>query len=235
MRRIPYKGSLQVDPKDKGVLNFGGVYLITANNKYFYVGSTNRFFVRFASHMSLIRRLSHDNSAIRNLSRKNANFLFQVVETVENQTKDRIESAEQHYLDMLFKDKLCINISGEAGSGRSNGKSVILNGQEYESIVAAAVSIGVSPSQLSQWLNGFASIPGTYRIRDLRFKDSETKTRSRKKHMKIPVVINGKRYGSIASAAKENGISHSFLCLALLGKKQIPERYGITSLGYAFE
>lgn len=106
--------------------NLGGVYKITnLSNGRIYIGSTVRFKQRAMSHRNDLLMNRHLNRFLQNDFNKcgSDNFLFEVVEVVPGDKKDR-SSREQHFLDQFYdKQKNCYNLVPRAIDSRGGSRN----------------------------------------------------------------------------------------------------------------
>jgi len=105
--------------------NEGGVYRILniVNGKVYYC-STYRFKKRFDGHFAQLEAGTHGNTYLLNEYRKYgaSNFIFEVVEAVENDAKKRL-AVEQTYLDKFYDNqKQCMNLRKQACDSRIGKK-----------------------------------------------------------------------------------------------------------------
>ena len=94
-------------------------------------------------------------------------------------------------------------------------KGLTYNGKHYESPVDLSMETGIKVDTLYKWLkNGFDIYGNPIRYDD----DDRELVFTRKKGSRIPVLINGKKYPSLASAAHELNTSSTLLGNILKGK-----------------
>lgn len=106
--------------------NEGGVYRILnmATGKFYY-GSTALFRKRFAAHKRTLEAGTHTNRYLLNEYKKHGpdNFIFEVVEVVENDTQKRL-IAEQQYLDKFYdSQRQCLNLRKDVMDTRTGKKN----------------------------------------------------------------------------------------------------------------
>jgi len=85
------------------------------NNRYFYIGSTVDFNIRYTSHIRDLRKQSHKNRKLQNITNKYGidNLIIEpVVFCIPDlNRKTLIRDIEQIYIDKYTNDKYLINIS----------------------------------------------------------------------------------------------------------------------------
>lgn len=85
------------------------VYILQWNsNKYFYVGRAKDFGKRKSEHKCKLEKLRHENPAIQNVFNKYGLPIFHIIEECE---LEELTEREQYYLDLLFDDPNCLNVS----------------------------------------------------------------------------------------------------------------------------
>jgi group I intron endonuclease len=101
-----------------------GVYKISSADGYFYIGSTVNINNRWKEHKNKLLNDTHENTHIRNRFKKyNQLWRFEFLEETAADY-EYILQREQHYLDLLFHDKKCMNINPSASKPPSQlGKS----------------------------------------------------------------------------------------------------------------
>ncbi len=69
----------------------------------FYIGSSVNINKRFNRHENMLKNNDHDNQILQNACNKYGinKLSFDIIEHIENVTKDKLLSREQHYIDTL--------------------------------------------------------------------------------------------------------------------------------------
>jgi len=121
---------------------------------------------------------------------------------------------------------------GDSGLVHSNPqiKPVSVDDVVYESQSEAALAVGVSISQVSDWICGRSPIPLRYGIKSIHFVGHPDKSRINPAIRRV--VVNGVEFPSCTIAAKSVGVSKVQFGQWLNGK-QIPAKYNIHELRYA--
>lgn len=85
------------------------IYLISwTNNHHFYIGQTQNFQTRKNRHLSSLIRNKHHNLRVQRVFNKYGEPQFHIVEECEI---EELDQREQFYLDLLFSDPNCLNVS----------------------------------------------------------------------------------------------------------------------------
>lgn len=94
-----------MDQKDKECV----IYLINwPNNDYFYIGQSQDYHKRKISHLSKMNTNSHKNKKIQNVYNKYGIPEFHIIEECQI---EELNEREQFYLNLLFKNNYCLNLS----------------------------------------------------------------------------------------------------------------------------
>jgi len=151
--------------------SYGGIYKISIED-YFYIGRSVDINVRIQRHLWALNAGKHHNTFMQNVYNKHKDFSFKVIATVTS--FDYLDVVEQHFIDMYFDHKLCMNlVRSSSGGGPSNHtqatilknkmsqpnrKPVIVTvdgaSTSYASIGDAAKGTGVGRPHLSKVLSG---------------------------------------------------------------------------------
>ena len=118
--------ALEFFDKEKFKNKFGIYAIVNKETKKIYIGSTNRTFnKRFNEHNSDLRKGKHCNQYLQNdfnktqslLENKLNNFIFFVIETIEENNNNTLLTREQEWLDVLYDEqRLCYNFCKDAGT-----------------------------------------------------------------------------------------------------------------------
>lgn len=79
-----------------------GIYqILNLTNQKCYVGSSKDIIRRFSWHRGMLKRNKHTNKHLKNAWNKDLenNFVFRILEIVDNPTKDRLEEREDYWID----------------------------------------------------------------------------------------------------------------------------------------
>lgn len=90
--------------------------LITADHRYWYVGSTDNPKRRLKSHMSMLRAGKHHCQRLQRVFDSNRHGALEFKILVECASKSGAEEYEQEYLDFFFGKDECLNTSSNAFS-----------------------------------------------------------------------------------------------------------------------
>jgi group I intron endonuclease len=99
----------------------GGIYSIShVKSGRSYIGSAVLFFKRWSEHRMNLRRNKHPNKRLQNFWNKYGEdaFTFEIIEAIENPTKELLETREQYWID-CYKSadrEIGFNIRGIAKS-----------------------------------------------------------------------------------------------------------------------
>ena len=109
-------------------------------------------------------------------------------------------------------------------------KAVVLNGKLFESVAAAAKSLGLASNSIAAWISGRSSLPKKHGIYELRYEGTE---QVQFREAKIPhsktYIVDGVpeiRQDFI----KRLGINDAMASDFVSGRTPIPRSYGITSV-----
>lgn len=79
-----------------------GIYqILNLTNQKCYVGSSKDIIRRFSWHRGMLKRNKHTNKHLKNAWNKDLenNFIFRILEIVDNPTKERLEEREDYWID----------------------------------------------------------------------------------------------------------------------------------------
>lgn len=79
-----------------------GIYqILNLTNQKCYVGSSKDIIRRFSWHRGMLKRNKHTNKHLKNAWNKDLenNFVFRILEIVDNPTKERLEEREDYWID----------------------------------------------------------------------------------------------------------------------------------------
>lgn len=97
------------------------IYLISwTNNHYFYVGQAQNFNKRKNAHLTCLRRKCHHNKKLQNVFNKYGVPNFHIIEDCEI---EELDQREQFYLDLLFDQPECLNLTNDASSPNKGRKA----------------------------------------------------------------------------------------------------------------
>ena len=87
-----------------------GIYIITAPDGHYYIGSSKNLKIRYNSHCSNLRR-GHECSRIRRIHEEHPDWIwtFELLEKVEQEKQ--LYNIENNYLKMYVGLPLCLNIT----------------------------------------------------------------------------------------------------------------------------
>lgn len=107
--------------------NYGGIYrIVNLENGRIYIGSTYRFKHRAKDHLNDLVANRHSNKFLQNDFNKcgTDNFLFEVLEVVDGDKKER-SKIEQIHIDKHFDNqKNCYNFRKDASDSRQGNKAI---------------------------------------------------------------------------------------------------------------
>lgn len=218
-------------PEDAQYLDRAVIYLMIID-RYFYVGSTKDFRRRIADHVRPMLRGKHKNRKVRCVYSKHKTVQFAVIEVLPKKcNRNTQEHIEQHYIDMLMADPLCMNSKETAEFGGATfRRAVVVNGVTYPSITAAAAAIGRRPNTVNSWIVGREAVPEKYGIYECRHLDGENKIRRDARFR--PVLVDGKKFKSCTEVAKAFGVNKVMVSAWIKGTTPIPPSMPFESIQF---
>ena len=79
----------------------GGVYLITSDSGYRYIGSTACFTHRWSNHRDRLKRGNHPNASMQQLHDACEELRFTVLEEIDSNDEDVLKDRELYYIESL--------------------------------------------------------------------------------------------------------------------------------------
>ncbi len=233
MQLYPYQKEAVIK---KGV---SGIYKINLSNGYYYYGQAQCLHIRKITHLSRLKKGTHENDKMQKIFKKFGYFLFEVVLICE--TRQLCEK-EQLFISEHFGNKKCCNLSPSSysirGIKRSEESNALIRKARLGVKLSSEHKDNISKGLYNAYKNGRKK-PNLFGCKNPFFNkkhSEETKikiSKYRKGNFNASDNFNSKNvldketgifYGSIIEAAFYNGISRSSLSKKL-NKKQGHKRF----------